>query len=245
MDKKVDDFLDISSNWFDVDKDLLFNTDFRLSNAIARIMGFGFYIVDYVNNTVLYISDNITRWCGLSPDKSGVDHIDCYLRLVPDSDYQMLIEINSAVFSFFKDKKDNEILKYIVSYNFHLNGILRHQYFTPIAVKNGFVVRGLFILTLPSENTLGHIVIRNEDLDFFYEYSLTNHVWHKKNLVKLSDDEKMILWYSAQGHTTDSVANLLCKSPDTIKKNKKKIFKKLNVSNISNALIYAINNKLL
>ncbi len=79
----------------------------------------------------------------------------------------------------------------------------------------------------------------------FYEYSRTQKKWEHKDGVVLSDIEHKVLWLSAQGNTVEQIGEGIHKSPDTVKTYKKRLFKKLGVSSISEALIYAINNRLL
>ena len=61
----------------------------------------------------------------------------------------------------------------------------------------------------------------------------------------LSDGEKSVLTLSIQGYTMSEIADKICLSPDTIKKYRKRIFEKLDVCNISEAIVAATNNKLL
>jgi len=245
MDKEIQDFFAAPNLLLTATPQEKINVkaDLKLSEAVSRILGCGIYVADYTKNEVVYISENIAKMCGLPYKEITAENCGLYLKHVPDSDYKMLLEINGAVFSLFKTMTDEEILKCCVSYNFHINHLLLHQSFTPIAVDNGFVRLGLFVLTLSSENKLGHIVLQQKNSKTFYEYSLEKHVWIPQEKITLSETEKQILCLSAQGRTEDEIAGLLCKSTDSIKYHKKVLFKKLNVSNITEALIYAINNR--
>lgn len=50
---------------------------------------------------------------------------------------------------------------------------------------------------------------------------------------------------SIQGYTMSEIADKICLSPETIKKYRQRIFEKLDVRNISEAIVAAANNKLL
>ena len=67
----------------------------------------------------------------------------------------------------------------------------------------------------------------------------------KKEGITLSDTERDILIFSAQGYTMNDIADKLCKSIDTIKACKRALFSKMGVRNIVGALSYAINYRLL
>ena len=61
----------------------------------------------------------------------------------------------------------------------------------------------------------------------------------------LTESEKSVLTLSIQGYTMSEIADKICLSLDTIKKYRKRIFEKLDVHNISEAIVAATNNKLL
>lgn len=53
--------------------------------------------------------------------------------------------------------------------------------------------------------------------------------------------EEEILALSAQGYTMSDMADMLCRSVDTVKASKKRLFTKLGVRNIASALSFASN----
>ena len=61
----------------------------------------------------------------------------------------------------------------------------------------------------------------------------------------LSEGERAVLILSIQGYTMSEIADKICLSPETIKKYRQRIFEKLDVRNISEAIVAAANNKLL
>ncbi len=219
--------------------------DLRLAKSMTQIFGCGMYLVDYEDNKVLYMTDNIARWCGV--DTSEVGDVDCdkFVKCVPDEDYKMLVKINEAVFSFLRGMPDDEILKVKVSYNFHLGKMLMLQYFVPVKVVDGNVKVGLFVLTMPTGQSSGNIVLCKEGEPDYYEYSLSTRCWTRQEVVVLTDIERQILWLSAQGRTMDDIAKSICLSVDSVKTYRKRLFKKLDVSNISEALFYCVNHKML
>ena len=69
--------------------------------------------------------------------------------------------------------------------------------------------------------------------------------WRKEEKTELSSREKEILSYSVRGFTINDMADSMFVSPDTVKFHRRKLFEKLEVSNISEAIVYATNNKLI
>ena len=77
-------------------------------------------------------------------------------------------------------------------------------------------------------------------------YSFDEHCWVSQNeQVELTQDERTMLYLTAQGYTMREIAEQMFKSVDTIKMYRKHVFAKLGVSNISEALVYATNYYLL
>jgi DNA-binding NarL/FixJ family response regulator len=64
-------------------------------------------------------------------------------------------------------------------------------------------------------------------------------------MPNLTEGEKSVLTLSIQGYTMSEIADRICLSPDTVKKYRQRIFEKLGVRNISEAIAAATNNKLL
>ena len=79
----------------------------------------------------------------------------------------------------------------------------------------------------------------------YFEYNRNTRRWNKRQMPTLTDGEKAVLSLSIQGYTMAEIADRICLSPDTIKKYRQRVFEKLDVRNISEAIVAATNNKLL
>ena len=60
--------------------------------------------------------------------------------------------------------------------------------------------------------------------------------WHTCAPISLTDTEQALLMMSAQGYTTEEIASRLFRTVDTMKYHRKKLFRKLGVESISEAL---------
>lgn len=70
----------------------------------------------------------------------------------------------------------------------------------------------------------------------------------RKTLIKkisLSDREREILYFSIQGFTINDIAQRIFVSTDTVKFHRRKLFEKLGLANITEAISFATNNRLL
>jgi len=141
-----------------------------------------------------------------------------------------------------------ERIKCTISYDFHLisgkkKTLINHK-LTPILLTNeGRIWLAACIVSQSSHTSPGNIILRIIDQPGSYEYSLINHRW--KENVRIILSERDILLLSAQGYSMNDIAKRLFISVDTVKFHRGNVFGKLQVNNITEALSFATNYKLL
>ncbi|MDE6390388.1 MAG: helix-turn-helix transcriptional regulator, partial [Duncaniella sp.] len=74
---------------------------------------------------------------------------------------------------------------------------------------------------------------------------LATQRWQKDPMPVLTACERSVLVLSIQGPTIPEIADRICLSPDSVKKYRQRIFEKLGVRNISEAIVAATNSKLI
>ena len=109
--------------------------------------------------------------------------------------------------------------------------------FTPILEtepqKTSLLLCSIGISCKKHINVLYAIDLLNDKADM---YDLKSKCWIKSDTIKMSQTELEVIALAAEGKTTTEIAESLNKATDTIKSIKKKIFDKLNVSNIAEAV---------
>lgn len=220
------------------------------TKAFARSIYQCVYIIDFFKRDFLYISDNIVCLCGETSSQIKKAGCNFYLNHIPEEDLRMLLEVNHKGFEFITEKPYNERLNYTISYDFHLKygkkSKLLNHHLTPLALtKDGHIWLALCTISMSAWKSSGYITLKNLDIGASYQYSLETHRWIKKDIIVLSETERDIIGLSSQGYTMNDIADKLCKSIDTIKACKKALFSSMGVNNISEAILYATNNKLL
>lgn len=208
------------------------------------------YIIDHFKKQFLYFSDNISNICDEDVDIIKELGYKFYLDYVPDEDLKMFTEINSKGFKLLDTIPMNEKKDYVLSCNFRIKSrsrprLVTHKQ-TPLKLTDdGKIWLTLCSISFPTGKQPGQIIMRKRGADFYYEYSLVEHNWNRIDEIKLTDTEKEVLRYSAQGYTMDEIGEKIFKSIDTVKAAKRSIFKKMDAKNISEALTYLQNHKLL
>lgn len=248
--RKISDFF-YFGNAVSGDPDYGFAETFvRTAEAFANTTYQSVYIIDYYRKNFLYVSPNPLFLCGMSPEQVQQLGYQFYLDHVPDEEVDMLLEINRAGSSFINKVEPSEKKYYTITYDFHLvNGkdkILINHKLTGLAYQpDGSMWLGLSVISLSTHSKAGHAQIHCRNRSDYWEYSLVTHRWKKRSMPILSPSEKMILTLSTQGLTMNSIAECVHLSLDTVKSTRCRIFKKLEVNNISEAISYAINYKLI
>ena len=222
----------------------------RSAEAFSRTSYQSVYIIDYFRQNFLYVSPNPMFLCGLSPERVKELGYRFYLDFVPEDEQPMLLSLNKAGFSFYNDIPIHERKDWYISYDFHIinNGrkILINHKLTPLALtSDGRIWLALCVVSAATHTEAGHIEMHRAGSSEYFEYSTVSRRWIKKQMPTLTDGEKSVLTLSIQGYTMSEIADKICLSPDTIKKYRKRIFEKLEVRNISKAIVAATNNKLL
>jgi len=220
-------------------------------DALARTTYKSLYVIDYEKKGFDYVSDNPLFLCGNTPDEVRQMGYEFYFKHVIEEDLELLLKINTIGFEYYERVPVEERKDYTISYDFHLinkNGektLINHKMTPLFLTKTGKLWKAIAIVSLSSESKSGNIKVTNNKTNKVITYNLEGNFWQEIETVELTDREKEILKYSTRGFTINQIAEAIFVSPDTVKFHRKKIFEKLGVSNITEAIAYATNNKLI
>ena len=218
--------------------------------AFANVTYQSVYIIDYYRRNFLYVSPNPLFLCGISPDKVKELGYEFYLDHVPADEVDMLLEINQAGFSFINRVPPAEKNKYTISYDFHIiNGhdklLINHKLTSLACLPEGSIWLGLSVVSLSTHSNAGHVTMHCVDKEGYWKYDLDSHCWEEHDAPVLNETEKAILTLSIRGLTINAIAEQINLAVDSVKSARRRLYEKLEVNNISEAISYAINNKLL
>lgn len=188
--------------------------------------------------------------CGLSPEEMMRLGYQFYLKYVPEAEQSLLLNINRVGFAFYQKIPCEERTVWYISYDFHIlnNGhpILINHKLTPLALSSdGRIWLALCVVSASPHTEAGNIEMHRNGSSEYFAYNRLSRRWEKKKIPTLTEGEKSVLTLSIQGYTMAEIADRICLSPDTIKKYRQRIFEKLSVRNISEAIAAATNYKLL
>jgi DNA-binding CsgD family transcriptional regulator len=174
-----------------------------------------------------------------------------YFRNVPEKDLELLHTINEAGFDFYEQIPGDQKKEYRITYDFHLiskNGkhILINHKLTPLFLTSAKKMwKAMCIVSISHRQQAGNVFIERQGSDEYWELDTESRIWRKSAKPKLTEREVEVLRLYAQGLTIHQIAEKLFVVPDTVKYYRRKIFERLEVSNISEALAYAVNSKII
>ncbi|MBV8324954.1 helix-turn-helix transcriptional regulator [Chryseobacterium sp.] len=219
--------------------------------ALSRTTYQSLYVINYQNRGFEYVSDNPLFLCGKTSEEVKALGYAFYFQNVKPEDVEMLIKINEAGFKFYETIPVADRKKYSISYDFNLinsrkNLILVNHKLTPMFLtEEGQVWKALCVVSLSSNTSAGNVILSKDGSDEIWKYDLDADTWEKSEKMKLSSREYEILSLYTSGLTINEIAERLFISADTVKFHRKKLFDKIGVNNIAEALSYAKTNKLL
>jgi len=220
-------------------------------DAFARTTYKSVYVIDYEKKGFDYVSDNPLFLCGNTSDEVKEMGYAFYFKHVLEADIELLLKINTLGFEFYEKVPIDERKDYTISYDFHLinkegdETLINHKMTPLFMTKEGRLWKAIAIVSLSSKKVSGNIKVTNRKNNKVYTYDIDRDFWKESEMKKLTRREKEILLFSSKGLTINDIAAKIFVSPDTVKFHRKKMFEKLEVANISEAITYAINNKLL
>lgn len=222
----------------------------EMLQAVSRLTYMSMYVIDYRLKEFEYVSDNPFFLCGQTPKEVMELGYAFYFKHVSPEDLEMLIKVNEIGFNFFDRIPLPDRKNYSISYDFNLmNGrekILVNHKLTPVFITSqGKIWKALCVVSLSANSSSGNIMLSEAGEDVFWELDLKTEKWNKTQKMKLTERELQILRYHAQGLSIGEISKRMFVCIDTVKFHRRKMFEKLQVRNIAEALACATSNKLL
>ena len=227
------------------------NNYIELVKAFARITYQSIYIIDYQRKAFEFVSDNPLFLAGLTSKQVMEMGYSFYQKYVPEADFQMLIQINNAGFDFYQKIPLEERKLYVISYDFQIQDankkyiLINHKLTPCFLTEEGKIWKAICIVSLSSNVSSGNVTIEKLHADQLWELDLLTDRWSARRKTNLNEREIEILRYYHRGLTIHETSEKIFVSIDTVKFHRRKLFEKLGVSNMNEALHFALNNRLL
>ena len=219
--------------------------------AFVRLSYESIYVIDYKDMSFEYVSENPLFLSGYTAAEVLQLGYEFYFRQVPPQDLELLTQLNEAGFDFYAQLPVNERTYYSITYDFHLlhkNGkqILINHKLTPLFLTpEGKMWKSMCVVSLSRQQAAGNVRIFKQGSNEVWDLSVGNKSWQKSVKPSLTERELQVLRLHAQGFSIDQIAEKLFVVPDTVKYYRRRIFERLEVSNVMDALSFAVGSKLI
>lgn len=219
--------------------------------SFARLTYESVYVIDYEKMAFEYVSENPLFLGGYTAQEVMELGYEFYFQNVPQEELELLNRINQTGFDFFEQLPQAEKKHYTITYDFHLRNkegklVLINHKLTPLFLtREGKMWKSICIVSISNHRQPGNVLIARQGTEEIWQLDTTANVWCKAVKPKLTKRETEILQLYAQGLTINQIAEKIFVAPDTVKYHRRRIFERLNVSSIAEALAYAVNSKLI
>ncbi|OSY86825.1 LuxR family transcriptional regulator [Tenacibaculum holothuriorum] len=250
--QKADDFFSFKNTVTEISKEDFLQTSYYLNSikAFARLNNNCVFVSDYMKKGFEYVSEHPLFLCGNTAKEVKEMGYNFYLKHVTKEDIQLLFKIQKIAFDFYETIPRKERIDYSISYDFHLinkegKKILVNRKLTPLFLTNsGKIWKAIAIVSLSNSNHSGNIKIYKKGNQRYLQYNEEGDFWESPEVIKLTEREREIIHLSMRGFKVEEIANEISLSPNTIKFHRKRLFEKLEVSSISDAISFVKNNNL-
>jgi DNA-binding CsgD family transcriptional regulator len=221
----------------------------NIISTLEELEAFGqqsIYIVDYHNQSFLYVSPHPLFLCGLPRNRVKELGYNFYQKVVPEDDLAMLAEINVVGFDFFYNMLSvDERLDAFLSYDFriqHRHGhtlLINHKIKPLLLGDDGNIWLSLCRVSLSANRKPGNVRLHLLNGQTDYDYSFTEKQLMPHTRRTLSDHEQQVLTLCAQGCKELQIAEEIGLNVDKVKNVKRKIYKYMGVVNMTEAVYFA------
>lgn len=219
----------------------------RVSNLFYETM----FVVDANDGTLAYFSPKSVLAKIILAEENGIpdlSQLTYILGKVKTDRFQQILEAIRQ----YCNKEDHEQRKnllFISDTPLHISN-LRHSTltakFTPFSEDDNGSLRYLLCsLSLSSgthPETLQTLNTITSERDY---YDFSTKSWNRFSSTLLSEIERHVLSLSAEGLSVPEISEIVCRAQDSVKSIRKRIFEKFGARNITEAIIYATNYKII
>lgn len=225
----------------------------RLCDLFSEIWPADIALLSLSTLNALYIPDKLSKLIGVSNEDLNKDQSEIFTKILHPKELNIIKQAHIKTLEFYtKLYKSNSQIPYVdARYYLKLKtkeGEFKNfsTFIHPIFHSGSKFPNACFALLTPNTK-LGFerfsISFHNKDKKLYYS-SISNKYVQKENL-ELKEVENEILRLTAKGFGETKIAKELDIKLDLVRYYKKNIYKKFHVSNMSEAVYTALNNKLI
>ncbi|WP_072961171.1 response regulator transcription factor [Chryseobacterium arachidis] len=224
-------------------------TFFRTIQAANKFTNGNIFIIDYEKGTTIHLKNSTYYLSNINDEVSNI--LNIYEKATVPQDLNLFSSIGMIFFNFLKRFSIREKSEYMIGYDFHIvdefnKKILLNHKITPLSFrKDGQMKTALCNVSLSLSKSSGNITVISNKSDSVWKYCHNEKKWLEESKIRLTDRETEVIRLYLQGYSISEIASQLFISIDTVKWHRRKLFEKLNVKNIMEAIAHLVINGIL
>lgn len=218
----------------------------QMMEALSRITKQPIYLVDFFKGESLYISSNPLFLGGKNVEEVKEMGRTFTKKMVSEKDSEFIFKILKGWFHFLEEQPAKERTRYSLRYDYYLEEKLLSVTMTPVFLCKEYkpwIV--LCTAQISTNNKNGNAVTFKHNTSDLWRFCEINFSWQKGKQITLTDIEQTILRLSIQGKKEHEICNEIFRSKDGLKSIKRRMFQKMEVNNITEAVSRALSFGLL
>lgn len=220
----------------------------ELLDATARLTNACMLIMDLVQNRIVCRTEKLLFIDETTQYAIQQENPNPYWSLIHEEDFAIVLEMKAAYLEFAKGFTPKQKSNHTFAINYRIRTRRRDymvtQKFTPLKLcTNGKYWLGLFNITNSTHKTCEHAAIFGNNFRYIYDFKQKRFQPFNEHL-ELTLIEKAILLRAVKGFTTEQIADDLYRSVNTIKTHKSRLFDKLHVISMIEAITFIQNYNL-
>ncbi len=224
---------------------------FNVLKAVSETSLGCVYIADLKTKKLEFISENPLLFSGLSAAEVEKIGYNFFRKYTKKADLEILKKVSTYGLKFFECLSPEEKKVHTITYDFHLKyansvDVLVNHKITPIELyDDGEISKIVCVVSYSLNRSAGNIRIVSNTSETYWKYNLFTGKWTEESKVALKLREIEIIRLYLQGLKIEEIAEQLFVSPSTIKFHRSKLFERIGVKNIIEAISYVITNNLI
>lgn len=215
--------------------------------AFEYVCNEAFYVVDMKQLTLFYMSRKLAAYLARHGNAVYGSSLEQFFHCIPDTDAVNYRDYGPLFRSLFGRVPVSERYSLVLSGHHRLATDRGYRMICELVAPLAEDADGNLRLTLctlrsSSAKQAGGVRITKGHGEARQVFLIEEQRWADEETEELSDEELEVLTLAGRGFTTEEIADRAILSPDSVKRRKKSIFKKLGVDSIAQAILKARNH---
>lgn len=219
-------------------------------DTLSGVIAHPVYVLNTETKQLLYVS-SYPEFIGGYSTAENVKGTNFFMEVCNPDDKKFLSTVLPLLTGFYKNLHPSKIRNYSASFNcgiITLSGasVMINHKVTPFEISEDNEVKAVLGVLSPAVISRGYDLSVHDNLGLMrWKYDFDGCRWIEDRQLHLSKTERLVLFYTCNGMSIKQIANVMCKSEDTIKGFRRRIFEKFGVKNIQEAIMVALTHNLL